>query len=47
MRSTANKSQQDALLPALEEGLVDFIGATTENPSFEVAGAAALPLPRA
>jgi putative ATPase len=31
-----NKSQQDALLPALEEGLVDFIGATTENPSFEV-----------
>ncbi len=31
-----NKSQQDALLPALEEGFVDFIGATTENPSFEV-----------
>ncbi len=31
-----NKSQQDALLPALEEGLVDFVGATTENPSFEV-----------
>jgi putative ATPase len=31
-----NKTQQDALLPALEEGLVDFIGATTENPSFEV-----------
>jgi putative ATPase len=31
-----NKAQQDALLPALEEGLVDFIGATTENPSFEV-----------
>src|SRR5215213_9874553 len=31
-----NKNQQDALLPALEEGLVDFIGATTENPSFEV-----------
>lgn len=31
-----NKGQQDALLPALEEGLVDFIGATTENPSFEV-----------
>jgi replication-associated recombination protein RarA len=28
-----NKAQQDALLPALEEGLVDFIGATTENPS--------------
>ena len=31
-----NKTQQDALLPALEQGLVDFIGATTENPSFEV-----------
>jgi putative ATPase len=31
-----NKTQQDALLPALEEGHVDFIGATTENPSFEV-----------
>jgi putative ATPase len=30
------KTQQDALLPALEEGLVDFVGATTENPSFEV-----------
>lgn len=31
-----NKAQQDALLPGIEEGLVDFIGATTENPSFEV-----------
>jgi putative ATPase len=31
-----NKTQQDVLLPALEEGLVDFVGATTENPSFEV-----------
>ena len=31
-----NKAQQDALLPALEEGLIDFVGATTENPSFEV-----------
>src|ERR687885_1142438 len=31
-----NKVQQDVLLPALEEGLVDFVGATTENPSFEV-----------
>ena len=31
-----NKTQQDILLPALEEGLVDFVGATTENPSFEV-----------
>nr|WP_217345084.1 replication-associated recombination protein A [Noviherbaspirillum sp. L7-7A]MBV0879303.1 replication-associated recombination protein A [Noviherbaspirillum sp. L7-7A] len=31
-----NKSQQDALLPFVESGLVTFIGATTENPSFEV-----------
>jgi putative ATPase len=31
-----NKSQQDALLPYVESGLVVFIGATTENPSFEV-----------
>jgi putative ATPase len=31
-----NKAQQDALLPAVEEGLVTLIGATTENPSFEV-----------
>ncbi|MDO5653869.1 MAG: replication-associated recombination protein A [Brachymonas sp.] len=31
-----NKSQQDALLPFVESGLVVFIGATTENPSFEV-----------
>lgn len=31
-----NKSQQDALLPHVENGLVIFIGATTENPSFEV-----------
>lgn len=31
-----NKSQQDALLPYTESGLVTFIGATTENPSFEV-----------
>ena len=31
-----NKSQQDALLPFTESGLVTFIGATTENPSFEV-----------
>jgi putative ATPase len=34
-----NKSQQDALLPAVEEGLVTLIGATTENPAFEVNGA--------
>lgn len=31
-----NKAQQDALLPYAESGLVTFIGATTENPSFEV-----------
>jgi len=31
-----NKSQQDALLPFIESGLVTFIGATTENPSFEI-----------
>ena len=31
-----SKAQQDALLPAVEEGLVTLIGATTENPSFEV-----------
>jgi putative ATPase len=31
-----NKAQQDALLPAVEEGLVSLIGATTENPYFEV-----------
>src|SRR5688500_8842050 len=34
-----NKSQQDALLPAVEDGTVTLIGATTENPSFEVIGA--------
>lgn len=34
-----NKAQQDALLPHVESGLVTFIGATTENPSFEVVGA--------
>ena len=31
-----NKAQQDALLTAVEEGLVTLIGATTENPYFEV-----------
>jgi putative ATPase len=34
-----NKAQQDALLPAVEEGLVTLIGATTENPYFSVNGA--------
>jgi putative ATPase len=34
-----NKAQQDALLPHVENGTVTFIGATTENPYFEVIGA--------
>jgi putative ATPase len=34
-----NKAQQDALLPHIENGTVTFIGATTENPYFEVIGA--------
>lgn len=34
-----NKAQQDAFLPHVEQGLITFIGATTENPSFEVNGA--------
>ncbi|MBI2037695.1 MAG: replication-associated recombination protein A [Candidatus Magasanikbacteria bacterium] len=34
-----NKAQQDALLPVVEKGIVILIGATTENPSFEIIGA--------
>lgn len=34
-----NKSQQDAFLPHIEDGTVIFVGATTENPSFELNGA--------
>jgi putative ATPase len=34
-----NKAQQDGLLPAVEDGLITLIGATTENPAFEVNGA--------
>ena len=34
-----NKSQQDALLPWIEQGVITLIGATTENPSFEVQNA--------
>jgi putative ATPase len=34
-----NKAQQDAFLPHVETGLFVFVGATTENPSFEVIGA--------
>ncbi|MGE3986101.1 MAG: replication-associated recombination protein A [Dehalococcoidia bacterium] len=33
-----NKAQQDAVLPTVEDGTVTLIGATTENPSFEVIG---------
>ena len=36
-----NKAQQDVLLPFLEEGSIRFIGATTENPSFEINNAIA------
>jgi putative ATPase len=40
MKCTAStRAQQDAFLPHVESGLVTFIGATTENPSFEVVGA--------
>src|SRR5438093_7919533 len=31
-----NKAQQDAFLPYVEQGLITFVGATTENPSFEM-----------
>src|ERR687893_512305 len=34
-----NKAQQDALLPAVEDGTITLVGASTENPSFEVIGA--------
>jgi putative ATPase len=34
-----NKAQQDAFLPHVENGTLTFIGATTENPSFEIVGA--------
>ena len=40
-----NKAQQDALLPAVEEGLITLLGATTENPYFEVNAALLSPLP--
>src|SRR4029434_7709153 len=33
-----NRAQQDAFLPHIEDGTIVFIGATTENPSFEVIG---------
>ena len=34
-----NRSQQDAFLPVVEDGTITLIGATTENPSFELNGA--------
>src|SRR6185369_1458746 len=34
-----NRAQQDAFLPAVEDGTLSLLGATTENPSFEVNGA--------
>ena len=34
-----NKAQQDSLLGAVEKGIITLIGATTENPSFEVISA--------
>ena len=34
-----NKTQQDSFLPHVEDGTLTFIGATTENPSFEIVGA--------
>ena len=40
-----NKGQQDAILPHVESGLVHLLGATTENPSFEVERRPALPGP--
>ncbi len=39
-----NKAQQDAFLPFVEKGSIMLIGATTENPSFEVNGALAVPV---
>jgi putative ATPase len=41
-----NKAQQDAVLPHVERGVVTLIGATTENPSFEVNGALLSPSTR-
>ncbi len=39
-----NKAQQDAFLPFVEKGSIILIGATTENPSFEINGAFAVPV---
>ena len=38
-----NKAQQDALLPHVEEGLITLVGATTENPYFEIIGPLLVP----
>ena len=42
-----NKTQQDAFLPHIEKGVILFVGATTENPSFELNSALLSRLPRA
>ena len=42
-----NRSQQDSFLPHMEDGTITLVGATTENPSFELNPAAALPRRRA
>ena len=39
-----NKGQQDYLLPFVEDGTMILIGATTENPYFEVNGALSIPI---
>ena len=41
-----NKAQQDAFLPYVERGTIRLIGATTENPSFEIISALLVALPR-
>ncbi len=40
-----NKAQQDAFLPYVERGSIILIGATTENPSFEINSRASVPVP--
>src|SRR5207245_10912546 len=40
-----NRAQQDAFLPVVEDGTVILVGATTENPSFDVIGAPLTPAP--
>ena len=42
-----NRAQQDGFLPYVEDGTVTLVGATTENPSFELNAALAVALPGA